>query len=82
MALRLHRVAQNLRQRDLAERAGISRATVIGLEAGAHPRLTTAQAIAGVLGVPVEELFPDDERRPGEDGAVKDAQGDARHDAA
>ena len=57
--LRVYRVARNLTQAELADRAGITRVTVGALERGENvPHLGTAQRLAEVLGVEIGELFP------------------------
>jgi transcriptional regulator with XRE-family HTH domain len=59
MTVRVLRIASRLRQRDLAERAGVSRETVIRVERSAgQPHRATAQAIALALGVDPSALFP------------------------
>jgi transcriptional regulator with XRE-family HTH domain len=54
-------VAQRLRkglvQRELAERAGITRETLARVEIGREPTLSTALALARALGTTVEKLF-------------------------
>ena len=60
--LRVYRVAQNLSQRALGERAGCTKETVSNIERGvvSTPRRRTALAIAAALGVEdVSVLFPD-----------------------
>ncbi len=45
-------------QQQLAERAGVTRQTIIALEAGKYvPSLLLAFRIAGVFGVKVEDVF-------------------------
>lgn len=44
---------------ELARRAGVCRATVYKLEAGAPARLGTYRRVADVLGVPAASLLPD-----------------------
>ena len=45
-------------QQELAERSGVTRQTIIALEAGKYsPSLLLAFRIAGVFGVGVEEVF-------------------------
>lgn len=57
--LTVFRVAAGLKQIDLARSAGVCRQTVSRLERGHHrPEGSTAAALAAVLGVEVEELFP------------------------
>lgn len=56
--LRIYRISRCYSQRDLAEAAGVDRATVIRLEAGNRPSRKTANAIANVLGISAGVLFP------------------------
>ena len=50
--------ADEMTQLELAEKAGISRQTVVALEAGKYiPSLEIAFKIADVFGVGVEEVF-------------------------
>jgi len=59
--LRLRRIALGLSQRDLAERAGISREQLSHLETGAtlDPRISTLSALASALGcASLDELLP------------------------
>lgn len=52
------RVAASLRQEDLAERAGVSRQTIISIERGRYnPSLELAWRLSQMLGVTIEELF-------------------------
>jgi putative transcriptional regulator len=45
-------------QQELAERAGVTRQTIIALEANRYvPSLLLAYRIARVFGVPIEEVF-------------------------
>lgn len=56
--LRLARLAHDLSQDHLAEKAGVTRQTVAGIEAGRwQPSLKVALRIASALGTSVEELF-------------------------
>ncbi len=57
----LQRFILRLSQADLASRAGLSRDTVSRLERGELPRLNTARALSGVLGLSVDALFPTNE---------------------
>lgn len=61
--IRKLRLERSMTQRTLAERAGVSEATVIGrLERGEHvPRLDTAAAIATALEVPLGALIGSEE---------------------
>ena len=62
---RLRFFAKEMTQLELSEKAGISRQTVVALEAGKYiPSLEIAFRIADVFGVTVEEVF---EHRPDED---------------
>jgi transcriptional regulator with XRE-family HTH domain len=65
--IRRLRDAAGMSQQALASAAGLSMSAVTLLELGKRtdPRLSTLQAIAGVLGIPVYELVKDlDEDRP------------------
>ncbi len=58
--LGVFRFASGISRRELAEKAGISRNGLACLERGEYlPRLSTAKALAEVLGVPIQELFPE-----------------------
>ena len=60
---RLRFFANEMTQLELAEKAGISRQTVVALEAGKYiPSLEIAFRIADVFSVGVEDVF---ERKPG-----------------
>lgn len=55
-ALRFH--AHQMTQQDLAERIGVTRQTVIAIEADKYsPSLETAFRIAEVFGVPLDQVF-------------------------
>ena len=57
-AIRYHRERMHLTQEAAAERSGIRTATWCQLESGmANPRLSTLDAVAFTLGVPVNDLF-------------------------
>jgi len=57
--LRRIRLLQGRSQAEVADAAGISRTTLVSLEAErSQPQLGTAQALAACLGEPVEVLFP------------------------
>ena len=73
VAVRTFRTAQLLTQRELAQRAGISRATLNGLERGGRVRLATVEALAEALSVSVSELFPNGERPLGEAGVAQES---------
>ena len=51
---------KDLRLQDVAERANVSVATIYSIVSGrtADPRVSVAQAIAAVLGVKLDKLFP------------------------
>jgi putative transcriptional regulator len=57
-ALRVQRAIQDLTQADLAERAGITRASVNAIEGGRMvPSILLALKLARALGVSVDDLF-------------------------
>ncbi len=61
--------ADEMTQQELAERAGVSRQTIISVEAGKYtPSLELAFRIAEAFGVPVTEVFgyekPKDQTKP------------------
>jgi transcriptional regulator with XRE-family HTH domain len=64
--LRSLRERRALTQRELAELAGVSRATLISLEAGRdNPYPTTVRKLAKALGVAPDALMePDEDQRP------------------
>ena len=63
--MRAYRESLGWSQQDLAERAGVSRQMVGAVEAGRHvPNVRAALALAGSLGVSVEELFLDATAEP------------------
>lgn len=52
------RVEHHLTQIELANKVGVSKNTISGIEVGAFsPRLTTALSIAFVLDVPLRDIF-------------------------
>jgi transcriptional regulator with XRE-family HTH domain len=55
--LRALRESKLLNQEELAEKAGISRGTILRLEAGYDARLPTVRKIAETLGVDPKELM-------------------------
>ena len=56
---------QEMTQQQLAERVGVTRQTIIALEAGKYtPSLTLAIKISRTFGVTVEEVFQYDESGP------------------
>ena len=55
---RLRFFASEMTQQELAEKAGVSRQTIIAIEAGKYsPSLELAFRIAGAFGVPIGEVF-------------------------
>ena len=63
---RLRFDAGEMTQQDLAEKAGVSRQTIISIEAGKYsPSLELAFVIAEVFGVKIGEVF--DYKRKGEE---------------
>ena len=59
-AVQKRRNVLKMTQQDLAYKSGVSLSTVVKLENGAFsPRLTTARAMARVLGCHVDDLWPD-----------------------
>lgn len=53
-----HRARLGLNQEELARRVGVRRETIGNLEKGKYnPSLVLARNIAGVFGVPIEEVF-------------------------
>ena len=62
--LRMARWVRGLSQRDLAVRAHVARETVSRVERGMSPQLRTAHALSGALGLPIPELFPQNDERP------------------
>jgi putative transcriptional regulator len=55
----------DLTQADLAARLGVTRQTVIAIEQGRYsPSLETAFQIAGIFGVPLDEVFGYSEEEP------------------
>lgn len=56
--VRIYRTAMCMSQGELAAAAGVSRLTVIRLEAGESPSLKTANAVAHALDVDRAALFP------------------------
>ena len=56
--LRVLRAERELTQADLADRIGVSRQTIVALEAGKYaPSLTLAFKLAKLFGRPVEGIF-------------------------
>lgn len=62
--VRAARLRDDLTQAQLAERAGLDRATIIRAEAGKHISYISQARIARALLVDVEELFPDGQAVP------------------
>lgn len=57
--LKRHRLlADGMTQQDLAEKAGVTRQTILSIEKGKYnPTIGLALRLAAIFGVPVEELF-------------------------
>lgn len=57
--LRKHRIAQKFTQAELAGRVGVSKATIVNMEAGKNVAFETVIAVVQVLGLAVqlEDLF-------------------------
>lgn len=75
--LKIFRALHGLGQEELARRAGVDRDTVLKTETWhTVPSDRTLRRFAAVLGVdPSDLVLLDDERHPGQDGAVKEAPG-------
>lgn len=56
--VKVYRVARSLTQRELAERAGLGRSTVLRVERGEKVSFETVLRLSVVLGVPIEALLP------------------------
>lgn len=57
--------ANEMTQQDLAEKAGVSRQTIIAVEAGKYsPSLELAFRIADAFGVPIGEVFGFERKEP------------------
>lgn len=65
--LKQAREAAGISQQELASRAGLSMSLVAGIEQGraTDPRLSTLLALAGVLGVKLEDIVPSDPQGSG-----------------
>ena len=61
-------------QQQLADKAGVTRQTIIAIEAGKYaPSLTLAFRIARTFGLPVEEVFQYEDDEPQSSAAGPDA---------
>lgn len=59
MGLRELRAENVLSQQDLADRAHVSKTTIVGIEAGRiRPHPSTVRKLAAALGLPARELAP------------------------
>jgi len=82
MELRAARHRQGLSREQLAHRAGLSLATVYRIEAGrATPTRGTRRLLAIALGVPVEQLFPENSEAPARTEAPRQVAGRGDHAA-
>ncbi|MBU1117549.1 helix-turn-helix transcriptional regulator [Patescibacteria group bacterium] len=56
--LKIHRVAENLTQEELADKLGVSRQTIIAIESNRYlPSITLAFKIALFFKVNIEDIF-------------------------
>ncbi len=63
--IREYRARYGMKQEELARRVGVRRETIGNLEKGRYnPSLVLAWNIAGVFGVPIEEIFTVEPDRP------------------
>lgn len=63
--IREYRTRYGMKQEELARRVGVRRETIGNLEKGRYnPSLVLAWNIAGVFGVPIEEIFTVESDRP------------------
>ena len=63
--IREYRARYSMKQEELARRVGVRRETIGNLEKGWYnPSLVLAWNIAGVFGVPIEEIFTVESDRP------------------
>lgn len=63
--IREYRARYGMKQEELARRVGVRRETIGNLEKGRYnPSLVLAWNIAGVFGVPIEEIFAVESDRP------------------
>lgn len=63
--IREYRARYSMKQEELARRVGVRRETIGNLEKGRYnPSLVLAWNIAGVFGVPIEEIFTVESDRP------------------
>ncbi|MFR7450957.1 helix-turn-helix transcriptional regulator [uncultured Subdoligranulum sp.] len=63
--IREYRARYGMKQEELARRVGVRRETIGNLEKGRYnPSLVLAWNIAGVFGVPIEEIFTVESDRP------------------
>ena len=63
--IREYRARYGMKQEELARRVGVWRETIGNLEKGRYnPSLVLAWNIAGVFGVPIEEIFTVESDRP------------------
>lgn len=79
------RIARGLSLSDLARRAGVAKATLVGLESGrGNPTVSTLRSLADELGVAIEQLLTDSAAptlhvaRVGEGSVIRGAGADVR----
>lgn len=71
--------ADEMTQQQLAEKAGVSRQTIIAVEAGKYsPSLELAFRIAKVFGVPIGEVFSSDDGEKTDASKFSSAQGERK----
>ena len=71
---RLRFESGEMTQQQLADKAGVTRQTIIAIEAGKYaPSLTLAFRIARTFGLPVEEVFQYEDDEPQSSAAESDA---------
>lgn len=80
--LRAERHRQGLAREELAHRCGLSAGTIYRVEQGRQaPTRGTRRLLAIALGVPVEQLFPENSEAPATTGAPRQVAGRGDHAA-